>query len=337
MVGVAFGLAVMGGCGTPPPDPPDPPESLESPELPRPALPDGVREVDLAANEGADPFGYWARSGFVRMDPAVQLTQPAKGQVQIWLRLPPEGEGDALQRIAAPDGRQVLAYPPGTVADRVETFWEGGRERVGDVRGTRIDATGQRLHHVYRVLPDRDAPLAGVEWPAERPELHTAAVAALMDRLTEAGIGARSRDNIASKLGCDGCHQPMRPENRTQNEHGLVARGTDAAGFFTPSTVLDASTVLEPYGARDPNLGNPYLDIACPDGDPIVPDPAPNAHPRCPDGAVPRGTFDLATALAAGDAHAERVCSSWRTLVARLGAPPTAAHPCDAATDGGGQ
>ncbi|MEZ4235364.1 MAG: hypothetical protein R3F59_04235 [Myxococcota bacterium] len=310
-------LAVLGlgGCGHAPEAPPEPP------------LPEGVHPLTL--ERGASPFAPWAEGGFVQMVPPVHLPQPAVGDVQSWLRLPPGGR---VALVDAPDGRRVLSYPPGTVADRVETAGEGEAARVVDVRGTRIDADGRRWHHVYRSGGDPQAPLVGMEWPAGDAALASAGADAFVDALRTAGV-TRHLDAVRGKLDCDGCHAVSRADNERQREHGLVNRGTDAAGWFTPGTVLADSVPVEAYGQRDPNLTDLWITLRC--GDQIVEAPA-TGHPSCGDARVPRGTLDLAGALAAHDPHALAVCASWRALV-DAGADAAPDHPCtgEALADGG--
>lgn len=275
-----------------------------------------VRPVDLD-----DPLHHFARTAQPIAVP-LSVPQPADGDVTVWLALPAAG---TPHRVEAPDGRTVLAYPPGTVADRVEAAGHGAARRIVDVRGTRIDADGRRWHHVYRATRrDPDAALIGVEWPAGDAAAQAAAADALIARLTAAGVtGAGVSDAVRAKLDCDACHQVLRPDGVALGEHGVVARGTDAAGWFTPSAALDPEAYgpIEAYGARNPASTDPFVEVTCPNDQP--PDVF-AGRPVCPDRAVPVGRLRLAEALAARDDHAEAVCRTHAWLVDALGAAPTA-------------
>lgn len=261
---------------------------------------DGVHPLDLN-----DPVGFQVRAGAFEVVPPVHFPQPAIGAVSVWLSLPNDARVD---RVTRDDGASVLGWPPGTTADRIETRGSGADLRVVDVRGTRIDADGRRWHHVFRPVDNDPArALVGVEWPADDPELHAIAVDTFVQRLRDGGVQS-GLDAVRSKLDCDGCHRPMRPDNQTPMEHGLVARGTDAAGWFTPSTVLADDVPLERYGARDLNAADPYVTVVC---------------PAC---AVPRATLAFEGALRAGDGHARAVCASWRALSRHVDLPLE--HPC---------
>jgi hypothetical protein len=280
---------------------------------------DEVLPIDLP-----DEVDRWEREGAVEIVPPLHLPQPEGGSVSVWLSLPAGAELD-LER--AEDDQLELGYPPGTVADRVETRGQGAEARLVDVRGTRIDESGRRWHHVYRAAGKPGSALVGMEWPAGDADLHALAVQRFLERLRSRGV--RDLGAVARKLDCDGCHSPGRPDNRLTDEFGLVARGTDSAGFFTPSTVLRAEGVLEQYGQRDPNVEDPFVVASCAEGEPSRPVPGPGAHWSCPDRQVPRARLQLASALAAGDEHARAVCASWRYLVEHL--PPEAVaarHPC---------
>ncbi len=244
-------------------------------------------------------------AGAIEIVPAVHFPQPADGSVRVWLSLP---EGSTLGVEEGADGRLGFTYPPGTVADRVEILGQGDEQRVVDIRGTSIDDDGRAWHHVYR--PTRRnprAPLVGAEWLADDPALQARGSALLLSQLREGGVTG-DLGGIAAKLDCDGCHREGRPDNARVGEYGLVARGTDGAGFFTPSTLLARDVPLERYGAVDPNRGDRFVVARCADGSPQA------ARGGCADGSVPRASLTLEAALAAGDAHALAHCATWRAL-----------------------
>ena len=184
-----------------------------------------------------------------------------------------------------------------------------GVVRVVDVRGTRIDAEGQRWHHVYQpVSKDPSAALVGAEWRSGDSAAAEAAKDGFIDALAKSD--RKNLDGVRSKLGCDGCHTLDRLPNTRPGEHGIVARGTDGAGFFTPSTLLADAAPLEVYGV-DPNPGAPFTTITCADGNP----PEIRAkRVRCASG-VPTAHVDVAAAAEAGDPHALAVVASREHLL----------------------
>ena len=88
--------------------------------------------------------------------------------IRVWLRIP-DGRKITLRRLD--DQRSTLAFPPGTVADRVETM-KGEQKAmvlingIEDVRGATIDQDGGTFFHVYEPVPDGPPDrLRGYEWP----------------------------------------------------------------------------------------------------------------------------------------------------------------------------
>jgi hypothetical protein len=245
-----------------------------------------------------EPLAHVERDGAFAVVPPVRLPVPAEGKhVEIWLSVP---DGAT---IGHRDGR-IGPYPPGTIADRVE--FRG--ERVVDVRGTRIDAEGRRVHHVFKPVPGASA-LLGAAWFADDPIDTAAAIDRLMDGLEARGV--HRTDAIRRKLDCESCHTADRPDNTTRREHGLVNRGTDAAGFFTVATLLAESVPLEHYG-HDANLADPDVLVRCPEGTATR-----GVHATCPGDAVPRAVL----AADADSAHARAHHVSRQQLLALLEAP----------------
>ena len=234
------------------------------------------------------PLAHEAWEQGFRVVPPVALPRPtAEIEVEIWLELP--GGAGIHERS---DGAQVLHYGPGTRADRVAFRTVGGKRRVTDVRGTTLDADGLRWHHVFQpVSSEPDAPLIGVEWPADDPVLADLAIERFIGAL-QAG-GRKNLDQVRAKLDCETCHLPDRPDNVRPGELGLVARGTDGAGFFTPSTLLTDQVPAESYGI--PMGPAPFVHWRC-DGDEVIADTR-----RCDDGSVARVHFDRSSAIDAGD------------------------------------
>lgn len=257
---------------------------------------DGILERSPLAHEA------WA-DGF-QVVPPVALPRPtANGDVEVWVELPGAGLHERS------DGARVLHYAPGTRADRVEFRTTRTGRRVVDVRGTTLDAAGQRWHHVYQpVSTDPDAALLGVEWPAGDPELAELAI----DRFIAAldAHGRKNLDSVRAKLDCESCHLRDRPDNQRPGEHGLVARGTDGAGFFTPSTLLADEAPAESYGIHAGPA--PFTTWTCAGVE------VPADTRRCADGSVARIRVDAAAAALATDARWAAVETSREHLDAVL-------------------
>ncbi|MEQ1506201.1 MAG: hypothetical protein ABMB14_28470 [Myxococcota bacterium] len=275
-----------------------------------------------------DPRTRWLADGWTRIEAPTHLPSGEVGRdaVEVWVRLP---DGEAIRSEALADGRTGLVFPAGTVADRVEWRGEGRERRIVDVRGTRLDDDGARTHHVYQpIVRDPDAPLLGVEWPAGDAD----ATAVALDRFVAAVRPHRPDADgwerlYRSKHACDACHVADRPDNTVPGEHGLVNRGTDVQGWFTPSTLLSDTVPGEAYGAWSGDRTDPHVVPSCPEA---------RAGRTCADGAVPRWRLDAAAAVAAGSPHALAHCAAVRWLRDHL-APGDAAladggalggHPC---------
>ena len=255
-----------------------------------------------------DPAQHWAQEGFVEMVPAIQLPSSSKAatDVAVWLKIPDEG---VIQtRWSDARGGWVLAFPPGTVADRVEQRGSADKRGVVDVRGTRIgddpELQEQWMHTLRRAQTGANAPLFGYEWPRSDPAAHLLATDKLLGELATVPPASqmqperreRHLQSIRRKNECNSCHTYERPDNRVEGEHGLVNRGTDASGFFTPQTVLANAVVLERYGGVDPNLDDPAITLVCPDGaKPSLQTKNKSKRVRatCPDAGVPVATLDF--------------------------------------------
>ena len=280
----------------------------------------------------AEPDGHWAREGFVEMVPPVRLpSSSAEAEdVAIWLRIPQGGRIET--RWDERRGDWVLVFPPGTVADRVEQRGRGSQRGVADVRGTEIGADGEEWMHTLRPSTARlggssgDSPLFGYTWPRSQPDAHARATTRLLAELealppaTRMRAAARTRylDGVERKNQCTDCHVHARPDNAVEGEHGLVNRGTDGSGFFTPQTVLRDSIPLERYGGYDFNLADPAVRLACPDGSPVTRErKAQRERAACPGRAVPVAHVDLA---AVDGERRERICRARRYLFDHLDA-----------------
>lgn len=273
-----------------------------------------------------DPSTHWRDAGFVAMVPPVRLpsSAPDVDDVVVWLRIP---DGGVIEtRELGVDGRLSLVFPPGTTADRVEQRGRGAKRAVVDVRGTTVGEGGEQwMHTLRRARGDR---LFGFEWPRSLPEAHAEATARLLAELPryrpaatmEPAARERYLASIERKNQCTRCHTYDRPDNTRANEHGLVNRGTDGSGFFTPQTVLLDEIVLEGYGGVDRNLDDPWITVRCPDGAPVQhQERGARVRATCEDG-LPLARLDLRAALAAGDERAQQTCRARRYLHAHLDA-----------------
>ncbi|PRQ06117.1 hypothetical protein [Enhygromyxa salina] len=248
-----------------------------------------------------DPAQHWEREGFVEMVPPIQLpsSTAAATDVAVWLRIPERGV--IHTRWSEARGGWVLEFPPGTVADRVEQRGADRARGVVDVRGTRLgDDHEEWMHTLRRAEPGPNAPLFGYEWPRSDPAAHQRATDELLGELAAIPPAAKMTPerrerylaSIRRKNDCASCHAHERPDNAVEGEHGLVNRGTDASGFFTPQTVLMDAVVLEGYGGVDPNLEDPAITLICPDGSQPTLKQGKRVRAVCPDRGVPVARLD---------------------------------------------
>ena len=269
------------------------------------------------------PASHWIEAGFVQLSPGTHLpsSDPEIDQVEVWIRLPDDG---LLRTVPGPDGPS-LALPPGTEIDRVELAGRDETRRVVDVRGARIERDGSTTFRVLRRESGRPhAALFGVAWPADDPEAHAAATDMLIDglaataelRAMDHAAAQRTLQSIRSKNACNGCHHPSQPVATHVGER-IVARGTDASGFYVPLQMLSDAAPLEGYGAFDRSLDDPFVSLHCPEGTPEVIEDD-RTRLACPDGATPTGRFSTARALADGDPHAVAMCRGRGYLAAHL-------------------
>lgn len=242
-----------------------------------------------------DPSRYHVREGFVRLVPPAHLpsSSPDRDQVEIWVRLP---EGGLLELSEDEAGRPTLEFPAGSAADRVEWHGEGEMRRIVDIRGTRLEDGGEQTFYVYRpTAPDPRASLFGLEWRRADPTLQRAATEHLVTKVAAlppvADMPEPRRaevlEGVRGRNQCAGCHGLSRPENEHPRQHGLVDRGTDVSGFFTPRTVLWDEVPLEAYGAYDRSWNDPAIDVRCANS--ALTRGEHDSGRRCPDGSIARG------------------------------------------------
>ncbi|MEX1363216.1 MAG: hypothetical protein AB1Z98_08825 [Nannocystaceae bacterium] len=279
------------------------------------APPPGVEDLRIE-----QPAGYHEREGYVRLVPPVHLpsSSPVRDQVEIWVQLP---EGATIDVHEDEAGRPTLEFPPGTIADRVEFAGMGDERTIVDIRGTRIDDDGSQSFHVYRPTGlGAGVPLFGLRWAREDGQAHGAATERLVAKLAalppvvNMPQARRDRvlDGVRVRNGCAGCHGLDRPDNARPREHGLVDRGTDRSGFFTPRTVLYDEVVLESYGLHDRSWADPAVEVRC--GDELVV----RDDRKCPDGSIPRGRLRWDATEPQAKAHLAEVCESRAWLLAHL-------------------
>ena len=235
-------------------------------------LPSGVTRIDVV-----DPDTHWARRGFVEMVPAVAppVARGGRGRIQVFLKIPEGGRITVVER----DGRALLQYPPGTIADRVESLSSKDKTRwaVSDVRGTKIRDDGTEEYHVYRPLRSGfdGSPLFGYAWPKDDPEAGEATFALFREAFEHrSGFlfphrGERLKRRIRTfhaQHACAACHVAGKPAavDRTAK---LPFRPTDARGFYAPLSVLVSSGMLETYRPRDLNHEDSAVTLRCAEAD----------------------------------------------------------------------
>jgi len=297
---VATVVLALAGCSTPAP----PPEGVTLLSIP-------------------DAREYWAKQGFVELVPPVHLpsSSAAKDQVEIWARVPEGGEISGPAEVVFGQTPPALLFPPGSVLDRVEYADMNGKRFVVDVRGTRIDDEGKQWFHVYRRGAEG---LFGFEWARSDEGAHGRATAALVAKLAKEAPAKRMAEaqrakflgSVEGKNACAACHVLSRDSNLRQGEHGIVNRGTDASGFFTPWTLLAPEIPLERYGGHDASESDRHTTIRCPPG--VKPTAAEDGRKRCASSEVPMATYDLRQALADEEARALRVCTGRRYLMGHM-------------------
>ncbi len=318
-IGVVL-LAGLGGCSRP--------QEAKRAEL---ELPAGARNlwIEQPEEEFRDPGWKW-------LTPPVRLPSGRKDmdQMVVAVRVP---DGAPLQVAAPRDNASdamtgvSLIFPPGSRLERLEWLGHGDARYLADVRGARIDDDGSVWHHNLRaVAPEYGAPLVGVEWREGDEDTRTAAMEVLIADLSqrepwrsrdEAARNA-SFDSLRKKSECSSCHQHDRSSSDRRGEHGLVVRGTDSHGFFTPRTVWADEIPLESYGAFDRNVGElaRWLIVRC---------GSPERRPtrkaakisggryRCADQLVPWAQLRLAAANRASIPHAQALCETRAWLYER--------------------
>ncbi len=278
-----------------------------------PTLAYGAEAVEIT-----DPLTFHEREGFTPLAPPAHIpsSDPEVDQVTVWLRLGP-GKITTTQA----EGRTLLVFPEGTRADRVESAQRDDARFIADIRGTTLTRDGPRFHVFRPQAPKPTAPLFGAQWLAGSPKAHEAATDYVSERIGAsspwASRSATDRQAVVSsfrqKNDCLPCHDPARPENTTAREHGLVNRGTDGSGFFTPYTLFEDEVPLEQYGAHDHTLSDPLVDVLC--GEEIIASPQASGWDRtCADGQAPRARWRWDRAWKTAPTRAKQRCDQAKWL-----------------------
>lgn len=263
-----------------------------------------------------DPASYWQDNGFVEMHPAIQVSVMAGSptRTRIFLRI-----NGHLQAMRLPNGAPTLHYPPGSAADRISyTRLRDGTYTIADVRGTRWDADGRELFHVYRPEgPEHNAPLIGYEWPRDDFGEQRQATRLLDEllRVTPAPpwgqtAGSQTRRRFRQLNNCAGCHVPDKPE-AVSNYERLPPWPTDRAGLYVPLAVLaDQAVLSNSRSFHDPNAADPTVTAKCAD-DAVKPSGRRGVHwYHCRNRAVPKGFRNVAREFAADNPYARKICQS---------------------------
>jgi hypothetical protein len=241
------------------------------------------------------------------------MSRHERQRITVWLHVP---RGQTLRtQWSERQGRYVLGYPAGTVADRVEMRVSDDRAWALDVRGTEFLPDGGERFHVLRRDPRGDG-MIGREWVRGDDRAEQRASAELVAVAAEGGEDAAF---FRQNMRCERCHVHDEPTPR-QVPRDAPPMATDAGGLFRVTTVLEDRAPLVESRARDVNLDSPFVTVSCASGPPaVVRTAAGTARARCPRDDVPMASFDLRAALAAADPHARAVCASRAFLYEHLG------------------
>jgi len=272
----------------------------------------------VAAIEAPDDVAAFADRA-IELTPPIQapISEDGLSRIVVFLELPRGTELAASQH----EGTWSLVVPPGALASRVEARADdaAGRaeRRVLDVRQTAFGEPGSQRFRLLR--PQRGGGLTGISWL--RGEASERQATDAIHRLFDADVLEAPRDptaraeaeaRLARLNDCPSCHGAWRAEDRRPGT--LVQRATDAQGLYFLTAVLSDTGPFERYRARNPSAEDPFVHVRCEGAD------VPRRTKACADGTRPLGWFDLRGALAAGDAHAARVCASRRALAERMSA-----------------
>lgn len=283
----------------------------------------GAQDIQIHPVQIPNELNYWRDAGFVDMVGPTRLpTDRATGDhIAVWLRIPAQ-ERISVQWLAR-QKRYTIKFPPGTVADRVESAKNEHEAMlvihgIEDVRGARIGADGKIWFHDYEPVPGEPIKwLKGYEWLRTDPVGDNLAADSLI-RLFYPGAPAKASKEIAGfrRLNqCGACHQINQPVPDTALSDGFSVPETDADGFFQPITVLTDSMTLVNTRPWDSNAGDPYITVWCGDKKAQL-TTKDHSYRRytCPDHGVPTGKLDIVRAVRHRDRHALKVCAARKYL-----------------------
>ena len=283
----------------------------------------GTEDVQIHPVQIPNELDYWRNAGFVDMVGPVRLpTDKATGDhIAVWLRIP-RGKKITIEWLAD-QKRYIVKFPPGTVADRVESAKSehdamGVIHGISDVRGARIGADGEMWFHDYEPVPGEPIKwLTGYEW-LRADSVGDNLAADRLIKLFYPGAPAKARNEMAEfrRLNqCGACHQINRPVPVTATKDGDYFSETDADGFYQPITVLTDTMTLENSRPWDLNPGDPYITVWCgkKKAQLTTEDHSYRGY-ACPGHGVPTGKLDIVRALRHRDPHALKVCAARKYL-----------------------
>jgi hypothetical protein len=283
----------------------------------------GAEDIQIHPVQLPNDPNYWRNAGFVDMVGPVRLpTDQATGdQIAVWLRIPRQ-EWISVQWLDR-QKRYTIKFPPGTVADRVESAKNEHDAMlvihgVSDVRGARIGADGKTWFHDYEPVPGEPIKwLSGYEWLRSDPVVDNLAADKLL-KLFYPGAPAKAKKEMAEfrRLNqCGACHQANRPVPVTARNDGFSVPETDADGFFQPITVLTDTMTLVNIRPWDSNAGDPYITVWCRSTRAQLTSKD-HSYRRytCRDHGVPTGKLEIVRASRDGDPHALKVCAARKYL-----------------------
>lgn len=118
----------------------------------------GANDIQIHPVQIPNEREYWHNAGFVDMVGPVRLpTDRSVGEhIAVWLRISKDGK--IIVRWLADQKRYTIKFPPGTVADRVDSSKDEHDAMqvihgIADVRGARIGASGEIWFHDYEPVP----------------------------------------------------------------------------------------------------------------------------------------------------------------------------------------
>jgi len=256
---------------------------------------------------------YWENAAFAEMVPPVRLPSDKDHleSIRVWLRIP-ENQKISVSWIES-QSRYSLVYPPGTVADRVDSSRDqvGTPEGVDDVRGARIDERGDTIFHDFQQVPgeSRDL-LMGYEWKRDGDQADKQAADALVKLFFPPGNNWDPSviRHFRQLNKCSACHEPDAPSPTTTAPPFRFE--SDSRGFFQPMTVLQNSMTVRDHRDWDLNADDPFVTVWCGDQQTSAVTEGDSRKYECPGGVAPVGKLDITSALKEHDPHAQQVCSS---------------------------